>query len=158
MKRLALVILLLLAGAVGWFVWSQKNAPPGEAERNRAFTESMSGVTLVGYSTRTNREGLSKQERYIIEKVSHVTGDTWLFQTRLMYDGRDIPVPFPLTVKWAGDTPVITLTDLSIPGVGTYTARVVLYRDQYAGTWSGKNIGGQLFGKIERGINPGSSQ
>jgi hypothetical protein len=46
------------------------------------------------------------------------------------------------------DTPVITLTDISILGFGTYTARVVLYRDQYAGTWSGKNYGGQLFGKI----------
>jgi hypothetical protein len=54
---------------------------------------------------------------------------------------------------WAGDTPVITLTDLSIPGVGSYTAHVVLYRDQYAGTRSGKNVGGQLFGKIVHGVN-----
>ena len=46
------------------------------------------------------------------------------------------------------DTPVITLTDISILGFGTYTARVILYRGQYAGTWSGKNYGGQLFGKI----------
>jgi hypothetical protein len=34
------------------------------------------------------------------------------------------------TIKWAGDTPVITLTDLSIPGMGTYTARAILYNDQ----------------------------
>ena len=42
--------------------------------------------------------------------------------------------------------PLITLTDLAIPGMGTYTARVILYRDQYAGTWSGKDHGGQIFG------------
>jgi len=32
--------------------------------------------------------------------------------------------------------------------MGTFTARVVLYRDQYAGTWSGEKSGGQMFGKI----------
>jgi len=46
---------------------------------------------------------------------------------------------------------VITLTDLTRPGMGTYTARVLLYRDQYAGTWSGNNAGGQMFGKIVHG-------
>ena len=111
----------------------------------------MSGSTLVGYSTRDNKQGLSNEERYHIDKVSRLTGETWLFQTRLKYGSNEIPVPIPITIKWAGDTPVITLTDMSIPGVGTYTARVVLYRDRYAGTWSGKTAGGQLFGRIALG-------
>ena len=51
-------------------------------------------------------------------------------------------------MKWAGDTPVITLTDQALPGMGTYTARVVVYRGQYAGTWSGRNGGGKVFGRI----------
>ena len=46
--------------------------------------------------------------------------------------------------------PIITLTDLSIPGLGTYTARVIIYRDQYAGTWSAAEVKGQLFGRIVR--------
>jgi hypothetical protein len=111
----------------------------------------MSGVTLVGNSTRLNRDGVFGPERYHIDGINHVTGDTWLFRTRLNYHDKEIPVPIPLSVKWAGDTPVITLTDLAIPGVGTYSARVVLYRDQYAGTWNGQRGGGQLFGKIVRG-------
>ena len=86
----------------------------------------------------------------MIEGVSKLTGDTWLFRSRLQYSGHDIPLPLPVTIKWAGDTPIITLTDFSIPGMGTYTARVILYRGQYAGTWSGKNGGGQIFGKIIR--------
>jgi hypothetical protein len=114
----------------------------------------MSGVVLEGRSTMLNKEGLSGQEQYRIDKVTWLTGDTWLFQTRLKYHEREIPVPIPLTVLWAGDTPVISLTDLSIPGVGTYTARVILYKDQYAGTWSGTNVGGQLFGKIVRQTQP----
>src|SRR2546430_1843750 len=83
-----------------------------------------------------------------IEKVSKLTGETWLIRARFQYGSHDVPIPVPVTIKWAGDTPVITMTDAGVPGMGSYTARVVLYRDQYAGTWSGQKGGGQLFGKI----------
>jgi hypothetical protein len=153
MKRALLVIAILIAGIVA-FTMTRGSAPQSEADRNRAFAESMAGVTLVGNSTRLSREGVSGPERYMIDKITHVSGDTWLFQTRLTVRGTEVPVPIPITIKWAGDTPVITLTDLAIPGMGTYTARVLLYRDQYAGTWSAAKGGGQMFGKIVRGTNP----
>jgi hypothetical protein len=144
-QRTSIVVLLLL-------VWgcSRKPGADAEAERDRNFQQMMSGATLVGYSTTANRQGLSGEERYTIHKVSKMAGDTWLFHTRVTYGSTDLPVPIPLTVRWAGDTPVITLTDLSIPGLGTFTARVLLYRDQYAGTWSAEKGGGQLFGRIVR--------
>lgn len=144
MRLFLAAVTLLLAGC-------GKSAVSEQAEFERLFQERMQNVTLVGYSTRTNKEGTFGPERYKIESVSKISGDTWLFKTRLRYDGKDIPVPIPVPVKWAGDTPVITLTDMSIPGVGTYTARVMLYRDQYAGTWSGQHGGGQMFGKIVKG-------
>ncbi len=150
----ATVIAAMAIAALAAVLFMRGSAPPTEVERNRAFTQSMSGVVLVGNSTRLNREGLSSEERYYIDSVTHVSGDTWLFKTRMKRDDSELPFPIPLTVKWAGDTPVITLTDLSIPGLGTYTSRVVLYRDQYAGTWSGEHGGGQLFGRIVREKKP----
>jgi hypothetical protein len=149
MIRSLLILVVILAGLAFW--WARRDSAPtqSEAERNQEFTRSMSGVTLVGQSTRLNKDGVFGPERYHIDGVTHLSGDTWLFRTRMDVRGKELPVPIPLTVKWAGDTPVITLTDLAIPGVGTYTARVVIYRDQYAGTWSGENGGGQVFGKIE---------
>lgn len=150
MKRGIIAGAVVIAAAIVFFLWYRQPATVSEAERNRRFAESMTAVTLVGKSTRLHRDGLSGEERYVIEGVTHMSGTTWLFRTRLQYGGKDVPVPIPLNVEWAGDTPVITLTDLSIPGVGTYTARVLLYRDQYAGTWSGSRAGGQLFGKIVR--------
>ena len=151
MKRLVVLFSVVLAAGLIWFLM-RGNTPPDEASRNRTFAESMQGVVLTGYSTRLNRPGLSGEERYYIDSVTHVSGDTWLFKSRFEHGGREIPVPIPLTVRWAGDTPVITMTDLSIPGVGTYTVRIVLYRDQYAGTWSAdrEGVGGQMFGKIVR--------
>jgi hypothetical protein len=145
MLRLALygILLAALAGC-------GRKAPTMQDELDRKFQQMMKGVTLVGRSTRLNNDQFIGSEKYVIEKVTRLAGETWLFQARLQYGSRDIPVPVPVVIKWAGDTPVITLTDLTIPGMGTFTARILLYRDQYAGTWSAKDHGGQMFGKIVR--------
>jgi hypothetical protein len=150
MKRILILIIVLLIALAAW--WALRPRPTATQEELEArFQETMRGATLVGRSTRLNDDKVIGEERYLIESVTRLTGETWLFQSRLQYGSRNIPIPMPVTIKWAGDTPVITLTDFAVPGMGTYTARVLLYRDQYAGTWSGKNGGGQIFGKIVRG-------
>src|SRR5436309_15766930 len=105
-----------------------KKPATSQDELDRKFQEMMRGVTLVGRSTRLNDDKIIGEEKYVIEKVSKLTGNTWLFHARFQYGTHDIPIPVPVVIRWAGDTPVITLTDVSIPGIGTYTARVVLYR------------------------------
>jgi hypothetical protein len=145
MRSVAVTAVLLLVT-----VACSKKDVGGAADLEKKFQENMSGVTLVGYSTRLGKPGVSGEERYVIERVSKMTGEMWLFRARLRFGTHDLPLPLPITVKWAGDTPVITLTDVSIPGLGSYTARVLIYRDQYAGTWSGKNEGGQMFGRLVR--------
>src|SRR5436190_8358706 len=69
-------ILLLGAGC------SRKPAADGAAENERKFEEMMTGVTLVGHSTSTTREGLGGEERYAIDKISKLAGDIWLLQAR----------------------------------------------------------------------------
>jgi hypothetical protein len=49
---------------------------------------------------------------------------------------------------WAEDTAIITLDKMALPGLGTYSARVMVYRGFYAGTWFGTNYGGVLSGQI----------
>ena len=142
--RILAILLALLALAGG----CARKPDADVAGREKKFKAMMTGVTLVGHSTRLNQEGLFGEEKYVIDSVSKLTGETWLIHARLQYGSRDLPVPVPVTIKWAGDTPMITLTDLTLPGLGTFTARVLLYGDQYAGTWSAKDHGGQMFGKI----------
>jgi hypothetical protein len=120
---------------------------PSLSPQEQAFQDSMAGVVLQGQSTREGRPGLS-DDKYTIEKVAKQSGDTWTFYVRVQYQGKDVTMPLPLQVMWAGDTPVITLTDQSLPGMGTYTARVLIYNGHYAGTWSGKTGGGKVFGRI----------
>jgi len=141
--RLAFLALpLILLSACG-----RQDPASAQAAREKQFQESLNGVTLAGRFS-MGEAGRLSEEKYTIEKVSKVGAETWLFHARLQYGSHDVTLPLPLTVKWADDTPVITLTDLAIPGVGTYTARVMFYRGQYAGTWSGKGAGGHLFGRI----------
>lgn len=128
---------------------SSENADPDRREALfKQFEDTLTGAALVGYSTTGN--GTLSEERYTIESVSHLKGDYWLFQARVQYGERDVTLPVPVQVKWAGDTPVITLTDLYLPGLGTFTARVLIFRGQYVGTWSSGDHGGQMFGRIEK--------
>ncbi|HEX4132161.1 MAG TPA: hypothetical protein VHZ24_19180 [Pirellulales bacterium] len=124
---------------------------PDRATLEKQFEEAMSGATLVGTFTVAGRDDGKplKHEKYTISKVSKVRDDFWLFQARIQYGDHDATLPLTLEVKWAGDTPVITLTDLTVPGFGTFTCRVLIYRDQYCGTWSGGDHGGAMFGRIE---------
>jgi hypothetical protein len=127
---------------------------PDPAELEKQFEQNMSGATLVGRFSvegQANRGGGEpKEDRYQITKVTKMRGDYWLFNASMKYGGKEMTAPIVLQVKWAGDTPVITLTDLPIPGMGTYTARVLIYRDHYAGYWSSPNHGGNMWGRIER--------
>lgn len=153
MGRFRRILLWLLAvlgvAAVVFFITRQRSDVTLE-QLDRQFEQMMNGVTLVGQSATAGREGLSGEERYVIEGVTRLTGDTWLVRSRFKYGERDIPIIIPVQIKWAGDTPVLCLTDFTIPGMGTFSARVVFHRNQYAGTWSAEKYGGQMFGRLER--------
>ena len=147
-QALALVTMILvgyLLSACG----SEGEAENEQEKLEREFQESMTGVVLEGHFTLDGKEGLSP-ERYEIEKVSKMPGGFWVFHARIQYGGTDVTVPVPVKIVWAGDTPVVSLTDATIPGVGTFTARVLFYRGQYVGTWSSGTHGGQQFGRIVR--------
>ena len=113
----------------------------------------MTDVVLVGNFTVTGRgdDAQLRPERYEVKSVNHVAGDIWTFTTRIQYAEHDVSVPVPVKLMWAGDTPVVTLTDADIPGVGTFTARVVFFRDHYSGMWWHGETGGNQFGRILRG-------
>ena len=136
----------------------QTQDPPASPKQSalspneQRFQEILSDVTLTGNFTITGGEDSStlREEKYTITKVTKLSGDYWLFFARIQYGGRDVTVPLKLEVKWADDTPIITLTDLELPQLGTFTARVIIYRGQYAGTWSSGKHGGHMFGIITK--------
>ncbi len=130
---------------------------PVEGKLNPAewqFQQTLSGAVLVGQFTTLGGAGGAKlsDERYTIRKVFKVEGkpNTWRFFVRIQYDQLDLTLPLLLEVFWAADTPVITLTNLTIPALGTVSARVLIFGDRYAGTWQHGQRGGHLFGRVWR--------
>jgi len=143
-----LVVCLALATLPG----AVRPAQGGEerAALEAAFARTMSGATLVGNFTLDQApEAAPQPEAYRLGKVEKLPGgDQWRFEAQIEYGGKTSTLPLVLDVKWAGDTPVITLTDLAIPLMGTFTARVVIYGERYAGIWSGADHGGQMYGRL----------
>ncbi|NOY40418.1 MAG: hypothetical protein GXP26_01090 [Planctomycetes bacterium] len=122
-----------------------------EQQRFLDLEKSLSGTTLVGHFTDSNEEATTlTAERYELQSVRHVGKDQWRFLVRIRYDERDVTLPLTLPIHWAGDTPVVSINKFAIPGLGTYTARVMFFADHYAGFWSGADHGGHLFGIIKR--------
>ena len=154
-KRVLLVALLFVAFAVGWLtartgmgsVIDPSTLPAVEQQ----FIEKLRGAALVGRFTLSGREDrAAAPDRYDIYSVDKVGEDLWRFNAKIGESG--VTVPVVVTMRFVGDTPLIMMTNATIPGMGTFTVRVFFYGDEYAGTWEhvGRG-GGHMFGRIERG-------
>lgn len=120
-------------------------------KRERAFIERMSNSVLVGHFTLVGEENNGgKPERYEIREINKVSGNMWVFQTRVKYGQVDSVLPIPVPIEWAGDTPMVSMTNFTIPGMGTFSCRVLFDNDRYAGTWQHGKKGGHMWGLIEK--------
>jgi hypothetical protein len=142
MKTFAAMMALVLGAGWGW---------ADDAAKIAALEKQLSGTKFIGAFTIDGKKGAPAKEEYTILDVKKIgKGDLFLFRARVKYGKTDITLPMPLPIKWAGDTPVISMDNLSIPGLGTFSAHVVIDGDKYAGTWKHGKVGGHLFGKISR--------
>jgi hypothetical protein len=159
-RRIAwfVVVLLLLVAAFGSGWMSGRLGlgptvdPASLTDLERKFAEQMTGVSLVGYFTVAGREDRpSRPDRYDISSVEKIGDDLWRFNARMRYEKFDTTLPVSVPMRWIGDTPVIMMTDMSLPGMGTFTVRLFFYGDRYSGTWQHGAVGGHMFGRIEKG-------
>ena len=148
MRSIALISWICLA-MIARLPAAEDQAKPEREALEKAFVEKLSGAALVGTFSVQGRAG-AKPERYEIESVKKHQGDDWIVTSRIKYGEHDVKLPIVVQVYWAGDTPMISLTNLTIPGLGTFSSRVLFYEDRYAGTWQHGEHGGHLWGLIEQ--------
>jgi hypothetical protein len=130
---------------------SSAEKPKLSAEELEAkFKATLTQATLAGRwcSIKDGQLGPEKEDKYTITGVTKLGGELWLINARIQYGKQDVVAPIPVQVKWAGDTPVIVVDKVPVPGSGTYSARVLIYEKTYAGTWTGGDHGGLLNGVI----------
>ena len=124
---------------------------PSQEELEAKFKSMLTKATLSGRwaSTTGGVLGPEKEDKYNIESVGKVSGDSWVVNAKIKYNDREFIAPLPIKVRFAGDTPVIIVDDLAMPGgTRSYSARVMIYEHTYAGTWSGGEHSGMLYGTI----------
>jgi hypothetical protein len=122
-----------------------------QEELEARFKATMTKATLSGRwcGIKDGKLTPEKEDKYTIIGVSKLGNDAWLIHARIQYGQRDFTLPLPVQVKWAGDTPVITVDNMAMPGGGpSYSARVLIYDKTYAGTWSGGDHAGLMNGII----------
>lgn len=121
-----------------------------EVEMNaleKKFQAEMSNVTFTGFFT-SGDSGTTTPDKYTIEKLVKMKEDLWKIDARIQYGNRDYRATVEMPVKWAGDTPVLTMSQYLIPGQGVFSARILIHNGMYAGTWGAQDHGGKMFGKI----------
>ena len=124
-----------------------------QAQREKKFAEDLSGAVLVGTFSidgmKTDKLPLS--ERYELKRVEKTKDGLWTFTARVSYLKQDITLPITVPVVWAGDTPMVSLSDSTLPGLGNQlSAKVIFDAGRYAGTWQHGKFGGHMWGRIER--------
>jgi hypothetical protein len=123
------------------------------AALEKKFVDVMSSAVLEGSFTidGRNSDKPPPKDKYIIDSVQKSGGDVWVITARMIYGNVDVKLPVPVEVRWAGDTAVIMLTDVSLPGMqGKFSTRLLIDGDRYAGTWSHDKVGGHMWGKIKK--------
>ena len=146
-----LLAALLLAGFPALAQQSTTRPSPSQADLERQFEKLMTDAVMNGSFTMGSSDKPPARDKYTLGSVTKKEGDIWIFVATIQYGTHNISVPLEIPVKWAGDTAVISVTDVGVPGLGKYTARVLIFGDQYAGVWgsSDGSHGGQMWGKIE---------
>lgn len=139
-----------LGGLVAFCVCGFVVAEEPEKTRETRIVNYLTGAKFVGkYTTDKDKDLDAKQEAYTISKVEKLPeADMYRLTSRIQYGSTDSEVPMDLKILWAGSTPVITLDNVWVPGLGTFSARVLIHDGRYSGTWSHDEVGGHLFGKI----------
>ena len=124
-----------------------------QAEREKKFAEALSGAVLVGTFSIDGAkvDKFSLPERYELKSVEKTKDGLWTFTACVKYLNQDLTLPITVPVVWAGDTPMVSLSDSTLPGLGNQlSAKVIFDAGRYAGTWQHGKFGGHMWGRIER--------
>ncbi len=117
-------------------------------EHELNFQKMLKGKVLMGNFSviKDGKESEPKKDHYKIVDLKKSDHGSWVFT----FEYGDRPaIPFALPVKWADDTPMISMTQMALPGIGTFSCRVLFHEGQYAGTWRHGDVIGNMWGVVQ---------
>lgn len=125
--------------------------------REEKLVEFLDNCKLIGHFTIDRRGGNGSEEAYTISKCEKLPAkDMYRLTAKIKYGTTEAEVPLEIKIVWAENTPVMILDNFWVPGMGTFSSRVMFHGKRYAGTWQHgdvndeKQIGGLMFGRVEQ--------
>ncbi|QDT50066.1 hypothetical protein Pan258_41220 [Symmachiella dynata] len=148
--KIACLSVLSVAIFASFALQAADEAPAGEElnPHEAQFQKMLKGAELIGNFSviKDGQESEPKKDTYKIVDLKKMPNGFWLFTFQY---GDKPAIPMPLPVKWADDTPMISLTKVAIPGLGTFSCRVLFHEGQYAGTWRHGEVIGNMWGVVK---------
>ena len=146
---------LIVAASVACLFSSAAAVAEGDATAEANFVASLKNATLKGTwaPMQKSQLGASKgDDSYRIARVEKKDGDKWVLVSLVNYQGKEIEYPFPVVVKFAGDTAVLILDDVRAGrDAANWSARVLFHENVYTGRWwetANREHGGTIAGTI----------
>jgi hypothetical protein len=151
--RYTLIASLIALGAISAGVAQDPASKRREARQalEKKFEDAMTNASMEGFFTieGRNEDKPPAKDVYRIESCKKSGGDVWIVTAYIGHSKATIPVP--VEVRWAGDTPMIMLTDVGLPGMkGKFSTRLLIDGSLYAGTWSHDQVKGHMWGKMSK--------
>src|SRR5689334_11280833 len=91
---------------------AQEKPTLNEAETK--FKELVTKCTMEGRWTpiQDGTLGDEKRDKYTIVSANKLSADKWVINAKMKYGEKEMTIPFPVDVKWAGTTPVLVVDNL----------------------------------------------
>ena len=133
----------------------------GDADIEAKFIAMLKNATLKGSwaPVQQNRLGVEQgNDSYRIARAEKSEGGKWSIVSVFTVQGKQVELPLPASVKFAGDTAVLILDNVRAgQGKTNWSARVMFHEDVYAGRWwetANREHGGIITGTITRTKGP----
>jgi hypothetical protein len=150
---ISILVLFALASVVSPSLAQQPATQPApaktQAELEADLEKTLTNATLEGSFNFSGNTQQLRTDRYSLGIVKKGTGKLWMIQAKMDLGGGEMTIPISLPIEWAGDTPVIVVDNLTFPGMGTYSARVMIFDGTYSGYWKHGERGGLMFGVVK---------
>jgi len=127
------------------------------AALEKKFEDALTNASMEGFFTVDGMKADKPpiKDVYKIDSCKKSGGDVWIITAFIGHS--NVKLPVPVEVRWAGDTAVIMLTDVGLPGInGKFSTRLLIDGHRYAGTWSHDKVGGHMWGVL--GKTPAESK
>lgn len=118
---------------------------------HESLQRTLTGATLSGFVARAEHGKSPRIDvAVLIERVAKSKAiHDWTLDVVVAPDGDARKYSVTCDVRWAGPTPVLTINRADLPGIGQFSAKLIIHNCLVAGTWVHDDLRGHAWGMVD---------